>query len=612
MRFCENRVGEVSSTNKNSFIMRIFTTLICMLTLALSASAQFVIVNSPAGIAGSKDFSAASFGRALDSIWTSDIVFINDGSANPTQGCMAATNGSELAGKIVLVDRGTCEFGLKCLNAEQGGAIAVIVFNSAPNAGTGTIVMGPGAVGAQVTVPCVMLSYEDGQAIRAEMANGPVNMTIGNVQFPNDMRLSNDRIVNMFNGVMPANQAEALGMTFTPAASVLNRGLNDATNINLQAVITHTPASGGATQVYDESGNIAFLDNDSSAIIELPVYAPAEGEGVYDVTYNVSAAVDDSPEVTGDNSVATQFVLTPNVYCKGRWDFANNRPLTTNSYTISGGGNIEFLAGFEVAEGVGYKLDSIQFLVTTNAASLGALGANTVNAFVYEWEDASGDGIVNNDELSIVGFAPVEFADTSATSEWVTAEVLDYLELEPGGYIIPDDDKKYFVGVRYEGALLVFFGFDEGYDQTVAVDNGFMTRDIELPYIGINAWANQLPDIEMGFLFTGNRSSVATALYINEFESSNNEVAPATVAVTISPNPSSSKLVVESQLTEATGGISYTIRDNAGRLVYNSSKTLNSNYDKASFDVAQYPAGQYFIVITTDNGIKAERFTVQH
>ncbi len=586
-----------------------------MLSLAFTASAQFVLVNTPASIAGSKSFSAASFGAVLTSgVWTGDVVFVNDGTALPNEGCNPATNAAALAGKIAVVDRGSCEFGVKALNAQNAGAIAVVVFNSAPNAGMGTIVMGPGAVGGQVTIPAVMLSYEDGQTIRTTMMTQTVNMTIGNLQFPNDLRVSDDRIINMFNGVMPAVQAEPMGASITPAANVLNRGTNDASNVTLQATITHTPLGGSTpSQVYNESNDIPFLDNDSAQVILLPTYTPSNGQGVYGITYSVSGSVDDSPEVNSDNEISSSFVYSNNVYCKGRWDFTNNRPVTTNSYTISGGGNIEFLAGFEVPKGIGYRLDSIQFLVTVSApATLGSLGANAVSAFVYEWNDANNDGAASNTEINIVGYSPIVFADTSARSEWVKADIYDYLELEPGGYIIPTDNKRYFVGVRYEGALLVFFGFDEGYDQTLAVDNGFITRDIDLPYIGINAWANNLPSIDAGFLFGGNRSSVATALYVNQYSSPSIEVAPSNVAVTLSPNPASSQLVVESKLKSATGGINYTIRDNAGRMVYTSSRTLNSDYDKASINVSQFAAGQYFIVITTDQGIKAERFTVQH
>lgn len=593
--------------------MRIFTTLIFTIFLAFTASAQVVLVNSPSSIAGSKAFSAAAFGAALTSgVWTADVVFVDDGTANPNQGCNAATNGAALAGKIALIDRGSCEFGVKCLNAEMAGAIAVVVFNSAANAGLGTIVMGAGAVGATVTIPAVMLSYEDGQTIRATMMTETVNMTIGNVVFDHDLSLDAKRLSNMINGVMPINQAEALGIGFTPGINALNKGLNDATNVGAHGVIMHTPVGGTASQVYDDSNDVPFLAKDSSAFIALSDYTPAEGAGSYEVTYTVSSTEGDSPEAGSDNEFKTKFILSDNVYCRGRWDAANNRPISTIGRTVGGGGSVEFLAGFEMPIGLGYKLDSIQFQIFPQTGTLGGLGANTVNGYVYEWEDANGDDLITNDELSIVGYAPVEFADTSATSAWVKAEIYDYLELEPGGYIVPDDNKRYFVGVRYEGAGVVFFGFDDGYDQTVALDNGLITRDFDLPYIVITSWNNGVPDIEMGGLFTGTFGSIASALYITPYTSPSVEVAPSNVTVTLSPNPTSNQLVVESKLKSATGGITYTIRDNAGRLVYSSSKTLNNDYDKTSFDTSAFAAGQYFIVITTDQGVKAERFTVQH
>ncbi|MBI5916268.1 MAG: T9SS type A sorting domain-containing protein [Bacteroidetes bacterium] len=591
--------------------MRIFTTLIAFLLLSYTAAAQVVLVNSPGGLAGSYDFSAAAFGADLTSgLWTADVAFVDDGSALPTQGCGAAINGADLAGKIALIDRGTCEFGVKCLNAETAGAIAVVVFNSLPNAGLGTIVMGAGAVGATVTLPAVMLSYDDGQIIRAAVAAGTVNMTIGNLQFPNDVRVTRESILNAVNGVMPADQAEALGYTVTPGAAVQNRGLNVATGVGVQATIEYTPFGGSTgTPVYDEYDVASSLPVDSSVLIVLPDYTPTEGAGVYSLNYITT--LDSADDASTDNAVATEFMLSNNIYCKGRWDLTNNRPRTTNSYTISGGGNIEFLAGFEVPIGIGNKVDSIQFLVTTNAPSLGSLGASDINAFVYEWDDLNGDDILTNNEFSIVGFSPVEIQDTSATSEWVKTEVLDYLEFEPS-YVIPDDDRRYFVGVRYEGALLVFFGFDEPYDQTIAVDSGFITRDIDLPYIGVNAYNGLLPNVETGtFLFTGVRASVATALYINQVESPSVELTPSVVSINLLPNPVSTQLIAETELQTTTQSIEYTIRDAAGRLVLNTRRTVNGNYDKAEFDVSQFPAGQYFIVVRTDDVTKAKRFTVQ-
>lgn len=585
--------------------------------LSLTAFSQVVLVNSPASIAGSKGFTAAgTWGADITTgTWTADAIFTDDGTAPTSDGCTPPVNAAALVGKIVLIDRGTCEFGYKALQAENAGAIAVIIVNNAP--GGATAGMGAGADGANVTIPVVMISYEDGQAIRTAMMTSTVNITIGNVVFNDDISLDADRVSNPVNGIMPANQADALGgLTFTPGVNVLNKGLNDATNVEVEAVITFTPAGGGAaTQVYSETStaSLATLAKDSSVFISLPDFTASEGAGTYEITYTVSSTEGDDDAATSDNVFKSKFVLSEEgIYSRARWDEANNRPFSTIGRTVSGGGSVEFLAGFEVPEGLGYKLDSIKFQVFPQTGTLGGLEPNSVTGYVYEWEDINEDTLVTNDELTIVGYAPVEFVDTSATSAWVTAEIYDYLELEPGGYVIPGDNKHYFVGVRYEGTGIVFFGFDDEYSQTVALDNGLITRDFDLPYIVITSWNNSVPDIEAGSIFTGVGGAVATALYLNPYESPSIEVAPTNVAVTLSPNPANNQLVVESKLKSATGNITYTIRDNAGRMVYNSSKTLNGDFDNTSFDVSKFAAGQYFIVITTDNGIKAERFTVQH
>ena len=591
-----------------------------MLFLAFSASAQFVLVNSPASIAGSKVFRGSETWAVADltsGIWTADAVFVDDGTAPTTDGCGDPVNGAAISGKIALIDRGTCQFGDKALRAQTAGALAVVIFNNA--AGAGVAGMAAGDFGAMVTIPVVMLTYEDGQVIRTTLMTEAVNMTIGNVQFPNDLSIGAKSIVNAFNGVMPANQAEALGVSFTPAANVLNKGTNDATDVILQTTISHTPLGGStATQLYDESGDVAFLENDSATVIQLAEFTPAEGEGIYTVTYSVTASEDDSPLVNTDQEVTTEFVFSENAYCKGRWDFANNRPRTTAAYTTGTFGDREYLAGFSVPEGVGYQLDSVVFFAQ-GSTTFGSLVGN-IGVWVYEWDDANADETVANDELTIVAFTPSDFlgiTDTAATTQWLKVPLVNFEDIDIMGYQIPDDNKRYFVGVRYENSNSVdrvFFGFDEGYDQTANIDIlGALTSDIEVPYWGINAWVSGgVPDFENGFRFTDFWGSLATGLIINTFESPSIEVAPSNVAVALSPNPANSQLVVESKLKSVTGGITYTIRDNAGRMVYNSSKTLNTDYDKVSFDVSQYAAGQYFIVVTTDQGIKAERFTVQH
>lgn len=85
--------------------------------------------------------------------------------ANPSNalGC-SAWPADTFAGKAAVIARGTCEFGLKALNAEKAGAVFVVIYNSA--AGGDTLLnMGAGAVGSQVTIPAIAVGRTKGLAI---------------------------------------------------------------------------------------------------------------------------------------------------------------------------------------------------------------------------------------------------------------------------------------------------------------------------------------------------------------------------------------------------------------------------------------------------------------
>jgi subtilisin family serine protease len=80
--------------------------------------------------------------------------------------CSALAPGS-LTGKIPLIARGTCTFASKILNAQAAGAVAVVMTNNVPGA---PIIMGGSSAG--ITIPGVMISLADGNAIRAALLAG--------------------------------------------------------------------------------------------------------------------------------------------------------------------------------------------------------------------------------------------------------------------------------------------------------------------------------------------------------------------------------------------------------------------------------------------------------
>ena len=133
-------------------------------------------VTTPSGIAGTYDMAAAGFGGELPgcinlSPITGELIIVDDGTDPASDGCETIQN--DLTGKIALIDRGACEFGVKCLNAENAGAIMVVVCNNQP---TDIFAMGAGAVGDQVTIPALMISQSDCATIRAEIPSVTVNV----------------------------------------------------------------------------------------------------------------------------------------------------------------------------------------------------------------------------------------------------------------------------------------------------------------------------------------------------------------------------------------------------------------------------------------------------
>lgn len=84
------------------------------------------------------------------------------GGAGAFEGCTAIS--SSVSGKVALIDRGVCGFAVKAKNAQNAGAVAVIIANTLGRTATGM-----GGVDATMTIPSVMVGNADGDAIKAAL-----------------------------------------------------------------------------------------------------------------------------------------------------------------------------------------------------------------------------------------------------------------------------------------------------------------------------------------------------------------------------------------------------------------------------------------------------------
>jgi Zn-dependent metalloprotease len=151
-----------------------------------TAGIPLITINSPAAIAGDCPTGGASFGPLFPtSGLTGNVVLaldcVSPSDPSPTNGCTALTNAAAIAGNVALVDRGVCAFTVKVKNAQNAGAIAVIVANNA----NAVLTMGGG--NPTITIPSALTTLDKGNLIKGQLSAGEaVNVTIRDTAPPRE------------------------------------------------------------------------------------------------------------------------------------------------------------------------------------------------------------------------------------------------------------------------------------------------------------------------------------------------------------------------------------------------------------------------------------------
>lgn len=127
-------------------------------------------------------FGAASFDLA------GELVLAVDGTAPAGDACQVLTD--DVAGKIVLVDRGTCSFASKAQKAQNAGAAGVLIANSSPELMAS---LGNQQPPLDLAIPVLGISGADGEALKDGIARGTttVRMTRRTVPPGRDGALDN-------------------------------------------------------------------------------------------------------------------------------------------------------------------------------------------------------------------------------------------------------------------------------------------------------------------------------------------------------------------------------------------------------------------------------------
>ncbi|MBP6090679.1 MAG: T9SS type A sorting domain-containing protein [Crocinitomicaceae bacterium] len=564
-------------------------------------------VTSPSSIAGNYNFTWAD---PAGGAWSSPdfltpgtfvedtLVIVNDGTPgnNTTtgypksiEGCNASPINS-YTGKIAVLRRGTCQFGLKAYNAQQAGAIAVIVINN----DNSVIAMGGGTDGPQVTIPVIMINNLDGANILSAIQNGSVVAFIGNKNgfYPNDFGMNNGEVtyskLSAVNSVIAQNGTD---YSFKVKGMVRNFGTNAQTNVVVNAKVTRN----GAT-IYNQSSTPAALPIGDSLDFVLPDFAPATyPAGRYKLTYTTTGTNTD--DYAADNTLSYEFFVSDSLLGYSKLDTVSFTPEAGNGSRPGGTTYTSYMQCINYKDANASRLmaEGIYFNFAVNASDSITLSGQEFTVSAYEWSDiftdlndvaftnaGSFNSVFNNQLASNSYYYP----NTTTTDTSVYAAFNTIFELE--------DNKRYLFCVS-PSENKIFLGISNAYNYSANLNE--YAEPIN-PINVVDATATN-PWNVVGF-GSDTQPSIIVRAEANTVGINEN----TTIEGAVYPNPTNGDVTLS---INAEGKATISIVDLSGKTVASSS--INIVNGKAPIAMNNLESGVYLFNVTLANG-QATQFKV--
>lgn len=604
------------------------------------------VVNSPASVAGQKIYTFANTGTTP---WGGAVTtpIIN------TQICMPPLGGDTLAtslapgsmtGKIGYVYRGSNEFVCKAVQVKNAGAIACVIVN---NVSGGPVGMGAGTV-CSITgldIPVFMISKEDGDLITGLYRSGDtarLTITPWGIGSANDAGFVPGGIAGWHNFAIPSNQLGASGNPFpykmVDGAFIANFGTSDLSGVNVTSTTTFTPAetSVPATQHTNTVtlANFTVADSIYAMFDDAEYDLSATGKGRFDITYNITHSVaDDYP---ADNTITTSVHVTDSLYSKGRYDFANNKPVVTVSNSFRAAATDDFVWGpmYFVKNG-GTSISRVQYSLALNRPA-GLVGpmvlSGSTDLYLFKWVDGNGgqpmDSILQFGELEMVSIGLHNFDGVNDTSGAILnfSGMGDPVTGNPKTIYL-DANSWYYLAVKVPGdhflgadgiahpypRIYGRFQLDNSnldYSSLVSSSSDFIIGNPTSSNIPLPGTFSSFVNVVDSFNFSNTRGLIpAVAMIANNSPVSVNDVTTVDTKVTLFPNPAKDVMNVSVDLEKTSKSVTFTIIDGLGRFV---SKEVHNNVKTGTFSVntSKLAAGSYFFITSTDTKAVSRNFVI--
>ena len=417
-----------------------------------SMNAQVIfLVESPASIEGSYDFTYTDpTGWANTPDLTDDanavngiLAMIDDGTAGDSLGCGISAS---LSGKVALIYRGACEFGMKISQAEAAGAIGAIIVNNIPGA---PIAMGAGAVGNDVTIPAIMVTDQTGALLRQGMAEGDVSVFYGTKLLDVNVGFTEGGSIMASSAARPhviSDEQDEFG--FDPGIVAINYGVLDQTGVTATAVISRD-----GSEVYNETLSDITLNSGDTLLVSFPPFYPAGFEkGEYTTTYTLQPTATD--EYTLDNERSFTTVINDEVLAYATTDPSTFKSTPSAHYRPSTGIVFQSCVAFKDDNAADLKPKGVSFSATTTDGI--SLDGEYIEIEIFRWEDDFIDFTVEPTFDDLVFEGSLEyFYDGDLQGEVV------YVALEDDITLL--DDQRYLVCAKSSNDAL-FFGYEANRD----------------------------------------------------------------------------------------------------------------------------------------------------